>query len=192
LLRNVDAEENDIVSRGNGSLLIDKESAIKKDPNLSKLDNDAFKRLFMSYANKFNAFSELGEALPIPTILRNLNQDVIYTKSAIKFSQRLKLDPTEESAEDKALDKVAQASFDADKEYAERMSAFKKIQKTILSKQAWTDRQNEVREAMIEGGLDFAENMMTVRAGAFANATYQFENAEKIMNQLKDIGKGKE
>jgi hypothetical protein len=134
-----------------------------------------------SIIDKFNSFSEVGEKLPIVKVLQNLNGEEVFTKSAIKFSQRLKLDPAEESAEDKALDKVAQASFDADKEYAERMSAFKKIQKTILSKQAWTDRQNEVREAMIEGGLDFAENMMTVRAGAFANATYQFENAEKII-----------
>ena len=170
-----------IESKYNGRLLINDEEARKQDPSLASADSFDVERVLTRFAEKFNAFSNVGEVLPIPTVLRNLNQETIYTKSAVKFSQRLKLDPAEESAEDKALDKVAQASFDADKEYAERMSAFKKIQKTILSKQAWTDRQNEVREAMIEGGLDFAENMMTVRAGAFANATYKFENAEKII-----------
>jgi len=170
-----------IESEYNGRLLINDEEARKQDPSLESADSFDVERVLYRFAETFNAFSNVGEILPIPRVLRNLNQETIYTKSAIKFSQRLKLDPAEESAEDKALDKVAQASFDADKEYAERMSAFKKIQKTILSKQAWTDRQNEVREAMIEGGLDFAENMMTVRAGAFANATYKFENAEKII-----------
>ena len=132
-------------------------------------------------SEQFNAYSEVGEVIPFPKVLRNLNGETVFTKSAVKFSRKFKLDPIEEAKEDKALDKVAEASYDSDKEYANRMSAFKKFQKTIFSKNAWLDRQADVRDAMVEGNLEFAENLLTLRAGAFANATYLFEKAENAI-----------
>jgi hypothetical protein len=133
------------------------------------------------FSEQFNAYSEVGEVIPFPKVLRNLNGETVFTKSAVKFSRKFKLDPTEEAKEDKALDKVAEASYDSDKEYASRMSAFNKFQKTIFSKNAWLDRQADVRDAMVEGNLEFAENLLTLRAGAFANATYLFEKAENAI-----------
>ena len=140
------------------------------------------------FISMFNAYGMRGETIFIPKIFTNLNSPTQFTKSAVQFSKRIKLSPLEESAEDVALDKVGKASYDSDKEYAERMKLLKDVQKSILSKNAWLDRQADIREALVDGSLDYAENLMTVRAGAQANATYLFNDAEKRI--YKDLSRG--
>jgi hypothetical protein len=140
------------------------------------------------YISMFNAYGMRGETIFIPKIFTNLNSPTQFTKSAVQFSKRIKLSPLEESAEDVALDKVGKASYDSDKEYAERMKLFTSVQKNILSKNAWLDRQADIREALVDGSLDYVENLMTVRAGAQANATYLFNDAEKRI--YKDLSRG--
>lgn len=161
---------SNVISQYNGRLLVSSEDS--SDWGIQKT---------FGFVERFNSFSDVGQTIPIPKVLRNLDSETVFTKSAVKFSRKFKLDPTEEANEDKALDKVAEASYDSDKEYASRMSAFKKFQKTIFSKNAWLDRQADVRDAMVEGNLEFAENLLTLRAGAFANATYMFEKAENAI-----------
>ena len=149
------------------------------------IDADEYVGEFISM---FNAYGMRGETIFIPKIFTNLNSPTQFTKSAVQFSKRIKLSPLEESAEDVALDKVGKASYDSDKEYAERMKLLKDVQKSILSKNAWLDRQADIREALVDGSLDYAENLMTVRAGAQANATYLFNDAEKRI--YKDLSRG--
>jgi hypothetical protein len=149
------------------------------------IDSDEYVGEFISM---FNAYGMRGETIFIPKIFTNLNSPTQFTKSAVQFSKRIKLSPLEESAEDVALDKVGKASYDSDKEYAERMKLFGSVQKNILSKNAWLDRQADIREALVDGGLEYAENLMTVRAGAQANATYLFNDAEKRI--YKDLSRG--
>jgi len=140
------------------------------------------------YAKLFQAHSMNGEIIPVPKIFMNLNAPTQFTRSAVQFSKRIKLSPVEESAEDAALDKVAKASYDSDKEYAERMKLFNEKKTSILSKKAWLDRQADIREAMIDGGMQYAENLMTLRAGAQANATDLFNRAEKRI--YRDLSRG--
>ena len=158
---------------------------IEKKANAIGIDADEYVGEFISM---FNAYGMRGETIFIPKIFTNLNSPTQFTKSAVQFSKRIKLSPLEESAEDVALDKVGKASYDSDKEYAERMKLLKDVQKSILSKNAWLDRQADIREALVDGSLDYAENLMTVRAGAQANATYLFNDAEKRI--YKDLSRG--
>jgi len=140
------------------------------------------------FISMFNAYGMRGETIFIPKIFTNLNSPTQFTKSAVQFSKRIKLSPLEESAEDVALEKVAKASYDSDKEYAERMKLFNSVQKNILSKNAWLDRQADIREALVDGGLDYVENLLSLRAGAQANATDLFNRAEKKI--YRDLSRG--
>jgi hypothetical protein len=140
------------------------------------------------FISMFNSYGMRGETIFIPKIFTNLNSPTQFTKSAVQFSKRIKLSPLEENAEDVALEKVAKASYDSDKEYAERMKIFNEALKSILSKNAWFDRQADIRDALVDGGLEYVENLMSLRAGAQANATDLFNRAEKRI--YKDLSRG--
>jgi len=140
------------------------------------------------FISMFNAYGYRGETIFIPKIFTNLNSPTQFTKSAVQFSKRIKLSPLEESEEDVALEKVAKASYDSDKEYAERMKLFNSVQKNVLSKNAWLDRQADIRDALVDGGLDYVENLLSLRAGAQANATDLFNRAEKKI--YSDLSRG--
>lgn len=172
------------LDRLNARVILD-EAQIRK--NSERLNLDPIDYL-EQYAKLFQAHSMNGEIIPIPKIFMNLNSPTQFTRSAVQFSKRIKLSPIEETAEDAALDKVAKASYDSDKEYSERMKLFNQKKTGILSKKAWIDRQADIRDAMIDGGMQYAENLMTLRAGAQANATDLFNRAEKSI--YRDLSRG--
>jgi hypothetical protein len=172
------------LERLNARVILD-EAQIRKNSKRLNLDPIDYVE---QYAKLFQAHSMNGEIIPIPKIFMNLNSPTQFTRSAVQFSKRIKLSPIEENAEDAALDKVAKASYNSDKEYAERMKLFNEKKTSIFSKKAWLDRQADIREAMIDGGMDYAENLMTLRAGAQANATDLFNRAEKRI--YKDLSRG--
>ena len=158
---------------------------IEEKANKLGMSEDEYVEEFISM---FNAYGYRGETIFIPKIFTNINSPTQFTKSAVQFSKRIKLSPVEENEEDAALDKVAKASYDSDKEYAERMKLFNSVQKNILSKNAWIDRQADIREALVDGGLNYVENLMSLRAGAQANATDLFNRAEKKI--YRDLSRG--